>query len=155
MDYESGMPLIVGIGNEFRRDDGVGLEIVRKLRPLVPQAEVQEASGEGAELVELLSEHNAVYLFDAVSSGAAPGTIYRIDSHKEPVPTKFFHYSTHDFSLAEAIELTRALGSLPRVLVVYGIEGADFDPGVGLSEVVSYAVDDVIKQCLAELATVS
>ena len=92
-----------------------------------------------------------VILCDAVRSGAAPGTIHRLEAHRQPIPAGFFRYSTHAFSVAEAVELARALGQLPPHLVLYGVEGATFTAGVGLSPVVAQAAQAVVRQVLAEV----
>ena len=45
----SGHVVVIGVGNEFRSDDGVGLVIARRIRERVPATvAVVEASGEGA-----------------------------------------------------------------------------------------------------------
>jgi hydrogenase maturation protease len=144
--------LLIGIGNEYRRDDGVGLVIVRQLRSVVPiDVKVLELSGEGATLMEAWQTAAIVYVFDAVRSQATPGTIHQIDAKTQTVPTQFFHYSTHAFSLAEAVELGRVLNQLPPKLVVYGVEGIDFSSGVGLSDCVEIAVPKVIDRVLQQI----
>jgi hydrogenase maturation protease len=144
--------LLIGIGNEYRRDDGVGLVIVRQLRSVVPiDVKVLELSGEGATLMEAWQTGATVYVFDAVRSQATPGTIHQIDAKTQTVPTQFFHYSTHAFSLAEAVELGRVLNQLPPKLVLYGVEGADFGSGVGLSDCVEVAVPKVIDRVLQQI----
>jgi hydrogenase maturation protease len=144
--------LLIGIGNEYRRDDGVGLVIVRQLRSFVPaDVTVLELSGEGATLMEAWQKAAIVYVFDAVRSQATPGTIHQIDAKAQTVPTQFFHYSTHAFSLAEAVELARVLNQLPPKLVLYGVEGADFGSGVGLSDGVEIAVPKVIDRVLQQI----
>jgi hydrogenase maturation protease len=135
--------LIIGIGNEYRSDDGVGLVVARRLRPRVGDAfAVIEQTGEGASLIEAWRGAGSVIVIDAVTSGAEPGTIHRFEANTETLPKSLFRYSTHAFSLAEAIELARALGELPSRLVVYGIEANDFTAGVGLSS----AVDEAARQ---------
>jgi hydrogenase maturation protease len=144
--------LLIGIGNEYRRDDGVGLVIVRQLRSVVPiDVKVLELSGEGATLMEAWQTGTIVYVFDAVRSQARPGTIHQIDAKTQTVPTQFFHYSTHAFSLAEAVELGRVLNQLPPTLVLYGVEGVDFGSGVGLSDCVEVAVPKVIDRVLQQI----
>jgi hydrogenase maturation protease len=144
--------LLIGIGNEYRRDDGVGPVIVRQLRSVVPaDVKVLELSGEGATLMEAWQKAAIVYIFDAVRSQATPGTIHQIDAKAQTVPTQFFHYSTHAFSLAEAVELGRVLNQLPPKLVLYGVEGADFGSGVGLSDCVEIAVPKVIDRVLEQI----
>ena len=56
-------------------------------------------------------------------SGAEPGTVHRIDASAEPLPRSLFDASTHHFALADTVELARALGRLPRRVIVFGIEG--------------------------------
>ena len=91
-------------------------------------------------------DSDTVILIDAVYSGGNFGTIYRFDARKQTIPTEFFHYSTHTFGVAEAIELARALKQLPKNLIVYGIEGKCFDAGIGLSWEVEKAVEEVMKR---------
>jgi hydrogenase maturation protease len=142
--------VIIGVGNRYRRDDGVGLLIARRVREGVPPGvPVLEESGEGAALMEAWRGAATVILCDAVRSGAAPGTIHRLEADRQPIPTGFFHYSTHAFSVAEAVELARALGELPPRLIIYGIEGADFTAGTALSPAVEAAAHTVIREVLA------
>ncbi|OUC14030.1 MAG: hydrogenase maturation protease [Alkalinema sp. CACIAM 70d] len=147
--------LLIGVGNEFRQDDGVGLAIVRSLRSRLPAylstMTTIEASGEGAALMEAWQGFDRVYLFDAVASGAIPGTIHRIAAHQATVPTQFFHYSTHAFSVAEAVELARSLQQLPPELILWGIEGKNFRMGMGLSPEVEPAIETIVQAMLIEL----
>jgi hydrogenase maturation protease len=92
-----------------------------------------------------------VILIDAVHSGGEPGTIYRIDANEQQIPRSFFHYSTHAFNVAEAVEMARALGQQPRRLVIYGIEGKNFASGVGLSPVIEGAAEETARRVKAEL----
>lgn len=46
--------------------------------------------------------------------------------------------------IPEAIELARVLDELPPRLIVYGIEGAEFEAGAGLSSAVAAAVAEMI-----------
>ncbi len=144
--------LCVGIGNEFRGDDAVGLIAARMLQARqLPGLRVIEQSGEGAALMAAWGGAAAVFLVDAVSSGAAPGTIYRLDAGFSPIPAEFFHYSTHAFSVAEAVEMARALDELPPRLVIYGIEGANFDLGISLSPAVEAVLPALVEQMAAEI----
>ena len=145
--------LIIGLGNEYRRDDAVGLVVARRLREAAPESVlVLEETGEGASLLESWRDADTVILIDAVQSGAAPGTVHRLDACERPIAKEFFRFSTHAFGLAEAVELARALGRLPPRLVVYGVEGKSFEAGVGLSPEVEAAVGEVVERVLAELA---
>src|SRR5215472_16154878 len=139
--------LVIGVGNEYRSDDGVGLVVARKLRAKnLSDMLIIESSGDGAALMEAWKAAHSVILIDAAASGRAPGTIHRFDAVTQPLPTNFSFHSTHAFGVAEAIGLARALQQLPPRLMVYAIEGKNFTAGVGLSPKVARAVQKVIAQ---------
>jgi hydrogenase maturation protease len=144
--------LLIGIGNEYRGDDGAGLAAIRsiKARDLSGTLCV-ESTGDGVSLMETWSASDVVILIDAVSSGARPGTIYRFDALTQSIPLCFSMHSTHAFGLAEAIELARTLGRLPRSLIVYAIEGKSFIAGTGLSPEVEQAVPEAVEQVTGEI----
>lgn len=146
-------PRIVGLGNAMRGDDAVGPVVVRRLRELLPAADVLERSGEPADLLEVLGDGvEEVVLVDAVSSGAPPGEVHRFDASVVALPFAA-GASTHGLGLAETIELGRALGRLPPRLLVYGIEGRAFELGAPLSPEVASAAAAVaaeLRQLLEE-----
>ena len=144
--------VIIGVGNEYRSDDAAGIAVARRLRALFSTGvTILEESGEGTALMEAWQGAAWVMLVDAVRSGASPGTIHRLDARAAPLPMGFFHYSTHAFSVAEAVELARSLDELPAHLVVYGIEGANFAAGVELSPAVEQAVEVVVERIAEEV----
>ena len=144
--------LLIGIGNEYRGDDSIGLNVIRALEEQkLPDTLLIESSGGGAVLIEMLSSVRIAILIDAVSSGGKPGTIYRFDATTQPIPAKLSFQSTHVFGVAEAIELARVLDRLPRSLIVYAIEGENFSPGVGLSSKAREAVQKVVEQVNCEV----
>ncbi len=145
--------LVIGVGNAMRGDDGAGLAVARALAARVgPGVRVMEASGEGAALMDAWRDAETVILVDAARSGASPGTIHRFDAAKEPMPARFFHYSTHAFSVAEAVELARVLGALPPRLFVFGIEGRTFEAGAALSPEVARAAEEAAEEIARLLA---
>lgn len=143
--------IVIGIGHEFRGDDRAGLEVVRRLGNSGLDANLIEHSGEGASLMSLWEFHPAVIVVDAVRSGNPPGHIFRLDAHSQTIPTRFFHYSSHDFSLAEAVEMSRTLNRLPARFVIFGIEGRRFDIGDTMSEPVLKAVEEVTEKIIEEI----
>ncbi len=137
--------LLIGIGNPFRRDDGVGIQIAEKVRALqLEGVEVHTLSGEGTALMESWLEAEQVVIVDAVRSKATPGKIHEIDASMVRVPSEFFHYSSHAFGVAEAIELSRILNQLPPRVNVIGIEGNDFSEGIGFSPEVEIAAEQAL-----------
>ena len=139
--------LIIGIGNEYRSDDGVGLVVARELQAKqLPHTLVAECSGDGTELMEMWKIAATVILIDAVSSETKPGTIYQLDALTQPIPASFSFPSTHAFGVAGALGLARALDQLPPCVKIYAIEGKNFTAGSGLSPKVKEAVREVVEQ---------
>jgi len=147
--------LVVGVGNEFRGDDAAGLWIARRIaEQSLEGVSVVEVSGEGGQLIDLWQDAGHVFVFDAVRSGCDAGKVHRISADTETVPSKFFNYSTHTFSVAEAVETARALEEMPEHLVLYGVEGDCFDMKVGLSPKVEQAVETVVERAMEEVSSV-
>ena len=144
---------VICVGNAFRGDDAAGLEVAKLLQGTLPEgAEVLEREGEPTALMDAWEGAEAVWLVDAVSSGAPSGSVHRINAGEEELPAGLFRASTHAFGLAETVELARALGRLPGRTVVFGIEGARFEAGDELSPEVAAAVPGVAESVREEVA---
>jgi len=137
--------LVIGIGNSLRRDDGAGPLVVRRLEALaLPGLRTLEHAGDGMALLDRWHGHPRVCVVDATRSGAAPGTVRHFDAIAKPLPRDLFHPSSHLFGVAEAVELARIQGGLPRHLEVFGIEGGDFGFGEEVSDAVTTGVMAVV-----------
>jgi hydrogenase maturation protease len=127
---------------------------VRLLAGRAPaDVELLRHAGEATTLLDGFAGAEALYLIDAAASGAPPGTVRRFDAGTSALPSGLAEMSSHGFGLAQAIELARALGSLPPRCIVYAIEGARFDAGAALSPAVVRAAATAAERILAELTT--
>lgn len=143
--------LIIGVGNEFRGDDAVGLVVAQRLAALkLPDIRVIEHTGEGTDLIEAWEGVACVYLIDAVLTQGLIGSVYRFEAHDKPLPAQYFGVSSHALGVAEAIEISRSLGQLPAKVVVFGIGCRSFDPASSLTPEVRQAVENVVRQLLQE-----
>jgi hydrogenase maturation protease len=147
--------VVIGVGNPYRSDDGVGPRVVARLRECVPPGvEVVEETGEPAALVLRWTGRRLAVLVDAISSGRPAGTVHRTGwaaGAWEARPATSAH-SSHALGVAEAVELGRALGRLPDRLLLLGVEAGSLDAGEGLTAAVAGAVDGVVAAVLAEVA---
>jgi len=144
--------LVIGIGNRYRSDDAAGLLAAEQLQATqLPDVRVVAGVSDGASMIDLWQGYESVYIIDAVVSGESPGKIYRFDAASGTIPKSFFNpYSTHSFSVAEAIQLAYALDKLPPKLTVYGIEATNFEQGEHVSPEVSDAVSVVVEKITEE-----
>lgn len=138
---------VIGIGNEFRGDDAIGLYVVRDLQSRGPDGlEFSLLDGEATALMDAMEGCAAVVLIDAVQSGAEPGTVHCWDQAGDLPLGPELRCSTHAMGLADALELARALGRLPGHVAVIGIEGKCFDPGTPLSDAGRQAVPQAVNR---------
>ena len=141
--------LVIGLGNSYRRDDGVGPAVAERLRER-RDVEVATCEQEPSRLLDAWAGADLALVVDAVASGAEPGTVHRFDASERAVPSSVFRGSTHAFGVGELIELARALGRLPGRVIVYGVEGAEFAAGDGLSPAVAAAVEPLAAELIEE-----
>lgn len=149
--------LIAGVGNLLRGDDGFGVEVTRRLlvgNDLPSGVKVIEAGISGISLVqELMQGYDGCIIIDAIKRNSSPGTLYLI---KPKVPNLDFVGAEqhHDFFAdmhftepSKALILAKALGVLPRKVLVVGCQPAIYDElGIGLSEPVQRAVHRTVEQ---------
>jgi hydrogenase maturation protease len=144
--------VVIGVGNPCRSDDGAGIFVARKLKAEnLPLTRIEYNCGDAASLLASWSGSDAVFVVDAVKAGALPGKIYRFNAQDPFMPKVLFNSSTHYFGTAAAVEIAGILNRLPRVLIIYGIEGKCFDAGRGLTPEVEAAAETVAKMLLADI----
>jgi hydrogenase maturation protease len=142
---------VIGVGNDFRGDDAAGLLAARRLRACRGVRTVEHTQ-DGLSLMEHWRPADHVVVIDALSSGHAPGTIFRFEATEGPVPGDVGWISSHSPGVAEGIETARVLGRLPASLTVYGIEAEHVDPGDDVTPAVAAAVEEVALAILDETA---
>jgi hydrogenase maturation protease len=134
---------VVGLGQRFAGDDGVGLEIVRRLREEgVPAGvELLEAS-DASVLLPMLETPCPVLVVDAVVGEGEPGTIVELDeAHIGASPDRLL--STHGLDVATVIGVARQVfagRATPAVRVIGVRIAAPCRREIGLSPVVSAAL---------------
>jgi len=145
--------LVIGLGNEFRSDDGCGPAVARRIDRLrLPGVRVVESLADGTGMVTSWGGTEAAFVIDSVRSGSPPGTIFHFEPLLEAVPESVFRTpTTHRLGLTQIVRLAGALGQLPGRLIAYGIEGASYDHGDAMTEAVARAVEEVSGLIVAEI----
>ena len=139
------MTVVIGMGNEFRGDDAIGLRVAELLRERnLPDTRIVTGIADAGALIEAWDRAESVFVIDCAVSGASAGTIHRYDGLDGTLPEDLFsRYSTHGLSLTRTIELARILGRLPKRMTVVGIEGSQFKAGAQLGEALEDAAAEV------------
>lgn len=143
--------LVIGVGNADYGDDGAGIEVVRALA--VEGVPCRVFEGDGLGLIEAWDGLTYVVVVDAAAGGPEPGTFARHDAIAGPLPRHARHGGdiAHGIGLAQAIELARALGRLPPVLVVYAVGASSFVLGEGPAAPVARACAEVARRIGEEI----
>jgi len=145
---------IVGIGSPAG-DDQAGWLVVQALAsgPLAqrcpPDTRLAALDRPGAQLIGQLEGADVAVLIDAVRSGAAPGTIHRVEA--PALAQADWPVSSHSLGVAGALALARALGALPARVLIYGIEIDSAATGRAPSEAVRAAVERLALTIAQEL----
>jgi len=141
--------LIIGIGNQSRRDDGVGAFVIDQLAALkLPDVDLETAHQLEIETAETISRYDTVIFVDAAVPGA-PEAIRRL----EVTPDFQSHAVAHYLTPGDVLSLCQTLfGKQPRA-ILFSIRGSDFNFGTTLTPEVEAAARDVVKQ-IVELTKV-
>ncbi len=141
---------VIGIGNPLRRDDGIGIILVEKLREeKLPNIDCIDAGSGGVQLLPLLSRYKRIILVDAVNFNAEPGntkvfTLQEIDgNHGNPL-------SAHMLDTIQIIKLYQELNERKLEVTVFGIQPNDTTYGTNLSPILEDKLFE-IKEKLIEL----
>lgn len=158
--------VVIGVGNDFRRDDGVGWAVVRRLREraagraLPPGIELATCDGDPGRLIGLWEGAALAVVVDAAHAHpGTPGRVHRLALDGDGL-ARTSATSSHGLGLGEAVRLAAALGMLPGRLVVHAVEGAETCFGPGLSPAVATVVDtladsveqEVVREAQREVA---
>ncbi len=143
--------VVIGIGNAFRGDDGIGPAAAAALRDAVPGVRVLTLDGEPTRLVDAWTGHRLAVVVDAVRAGAEPGTLHRLEVGVDALPEAGHPPSSHAAGLATAVALGRALGRNPGRLVVHGVEPAGTAAGEQLSAPVAAALPELVDRVAREV----
>jgi hydrogenase maturation protease len=142
--------VIIGVGNEYRRDDGIGPALVERLEPLdLPGVRLALADGEPTQLLDAWTGAALAVVVDAVLfEPSQPGRIHR--TSVDELPHGGHSASSHGLGVPEALLLGQALGRVPQRLAVFAVEAADVGFGQGLSPAVAGALPELTRAVLAE-----
>jgi len=133
---------LMGVGNELRTDDAVGLEIISSLRSRLgsaptPGIKIHAGSPMPERLLaKLASEEGRIIVFDAVEASGGPGEVV----FRSMADTKYGFFGTHNIPLRLVPGLTARLGDV----FIVGVQPASLEVGQGLTGKVRESVREIV-----------
>jgi hydrogenase maturation protease len=142
--------IVIGLGNRYRRDDGVGVAAADALKRLaLPGVRVETDIVDPMSLLEAWSGAGLAVVIDgAFGTPPAPGRVRRCGLSDVATCDGL---SSHGFDLVRTHALGEALGRVPGELVLLTVDVADTGHGAGLTPRVARAVPEVVGMAVAEI----
>lgn len=145
------MLTIIGCGNPNRSDDGVGVEVVRRLHDRFagsqrPNLRILDTGTDGMAVMFRARGSDALILVDASKTGAEPGAVFEVpgaDLEGRPVQS----FNLHDFRWDHALYAGRRIfkNEFPDEVTVFLIEAHSLEFGCDLSVAVARAAERVVE----------
>jgi hydrogenase maturation protease len=145
--------VVIGLGNLYMRDDGLGIRVAEKLKEkdLGDGVSIQAFPEMDLTLIEKLQGASKVIIVDSVRGGREAGTVskYTLTSRKGDLSEL---PSLHSLTLSDILDLAISSGILTCPVVIVGVEPKDDSLGVGLSSEVETALPEAIDAVIRELS---
>ena len=134
--------VVIGVGNTYRRDDGVGPAVAAAVEALrLPGVRVVRCAAETTAILDAWAGARLAVVVDA-AAGGTPGRVRHcgIDDFVEHPAV-----SSHELGIKQAHELAVVLGRAPDSVVVVTVDVTDTGHGVGLSPAVAAALPEAVR----------
>lgn len=121
--------LLLGMGNDILRDDGIGLYVVReaaRLRPSSWPLSVKETTLSGLNLLELVEGYSDLYLADAIHApDVSPGSLVDFTTDTRTGLSLRLSF-LHDADIFTVMAFGRRVGyDMPRLREIFAIAVSD------------------------------
>jgi hydrogenase maturation protease len=146
--------LILGLGNDIRNEDAVGIIVAKKLYEKVKSEDVffEECSLAGFRIFDIIVGYDKVIIIDTIpeNQDLKFGECYKICNKEED--SKFNLYSSHNFSLFNSIKLAKDLGlNVPKDISIYAVAVKKLDEfGEGISEEIKQKIPHIVEEIYRE-----
>jgi hydrogenase maturation protease len=134
--------LILGIGNTLFADEGVGVEVVRRLEAAGDLEDVAFVDGGTLSftLAAPIADSPRLIVVDAAILGEPPGTVRVFEGQAMDRQLSGKGKSVHEVSLMDLMDMARFSDTLPEHRALVGIEPAVVDWGDTLTPQIEAAV---------------
>lgn len=146
---------VLGLGNPLMADEGVGIEVIRRLLRRgdeFPDVDFIDAGTAGFGLLHMLSGRRRAMMIDCCLMGSPPGTIAMFTPDDVNSVKKLSHFSVHEADILQVIDLARRIGDCPEDIVIFGIEPLSVELRTSLSTVLAERLDDYVERIAAQLS---
>ena len=141
---------IIGVGNIFMGDDGVGAAVLELLKneSLPENVTAINRGTSGMSLLHTLAGLDAAIIVDAVDFGGSPGEACCFTPEDVKSTKQVSGLSTHECDLLNVIELSGKLVERPETIIIFGIQPATMISSKELSPSLKKKLPELVKDIL-------
>ena len=145
--------LILGLGNPFWGDDGIGPAVVEALAglDLPPQVEVLDGGTAGLGLLGSIARRKRLLVVDAAEMDRPAGTVVRLRPEEVRRQGAQRPLSPHQLGLVEVLALAEQLEMAPAEVLIFAVQPGHLGCGQGLSPAVQERLPPLVAAILAEI----
>jgi hydrogenase maturation protease len=143
--------VVIGVGNLLQKDEGVGIHAIRALQEISLPPDVKLIDGgTSPDLIAYTRAGDKMIIIDCAKAGGVKGVIYRFKP-EDLAAGKGTLTSAHEMGVVENLNLMSLTGNKPKDIVIIGIEPAEIDWGMELSNTLRQRLPDLVKLVLKEI----
>ena len=146
--------VVVGVGNEVRSDDGLGVVAARLIeqdKRLPENTSVLHGATLGLELLPYLRKASHLFFVDAIDTGAPPGRIAQMtEKGLQQLPGSS---NAHQLGVADLLTALRLVRDDEPEVTILGMQPQSTDWGVELSPEVAQQMPALVDRVIQALCT--
>ena len=145
--------VVIGVGNLLRRDEGIGIHVIKALQEMALSSEIKLVDGgTSPDLIAYTRIGDKIIIIDAAKAGGKAGSVYRFRPD-DLAGDKRTLASAHELGVIENLKLMGLTGNEPSEVIIIGIEPKDTGWGTELSPDLKKRLNAIVKVVLREINT--
>jgi hydrogenase maturation protease len=131
--------LVAGIGNVLMSDDGFGPRVIELLqgKEISKDVELRDMGTAGLTIATELEGFDIVVFVDSMETNSVPGVIKQVEIDLNTIDaseaTELSKLTVHEVGLEGLLKFSKAIGTLPRRVFLFGCKPEKIEFGYGLS----------------------
>jgi len=138
---------IIGFGNKYRSDDGIGIRVIEELEKLdfFKNIEIVNGGTSGTDLIFLIKGCSKLIIIDAIDAGQNTGDVVniKVDDIEDFIKRGYKSLSLHDLNLTDILKLIKAL-KINADISIIGVKPKSIDFGDRLSPEIEKKIPEII-----------
>jgi len=147
--------VLIGLGNPFMSDDGIGVHIVERLSVRAadfPDADFLDLGSASMDVLHALVGRDRAFLIDCAYMGEPPGTMRRFIPVEVISEKERTGLTIHESDVLAMLKLSQELGELPETTVIFAIQPDIVESGDRLSTTLASKLEEYIRVIVGELS---